>query len=148
MKETESNAFWAVVREYLLEPKLRDLYDKGYGSLAIQGELVGPTIQNNHEQVSENQFYCFKVWNIDEQRYLTPVERDKVCVEADIKTVPILDRTSIISDKFKALEDILTYAEGPGMNKNVKREGVVFKHLNSEFSFKAISNSYLLKEKD
>ena len=37
--------------------------------------------------------------------------------------------------------------EGAGMNNGVKREGLVFKHNNSEFSFKAISNSYLLKEK-
>jgi hypothetical protein len=42
---------------------------------------------------------------------------------------------------------LLDVAEGDGMNKEVKREGLVFKHNSSDFSFKAISNSYLLKEK-
>jgi hypothetical protein len=46
------------------------------------------------------------------------------------------------------VEGILEYAEGVGMNLNVKREGVVFKSVMREYSFKAISNSYLLhKEK-
>ena len=45
------------------------------------------------------------------------------------------------------VDKLLDMAEGDGMNKGVKREGLVFKHNNSEFSFKAISNSYLLKEK-
>lgn len=38
----------------------------------------------------------------------------------------------------------LEYAEGPGDNIPA-REGVVFKSTKRDFSFKAVSNSYLLK---
>jgi hypothetical protein len=44
------------------------------------------------------------------------------------------------------VDSILASAEGTGDNKGVKREGVVFKSMNNNFSFKAISNSYLLKK--
>lgn len=46
------------------------------------------------------------------------------------------------------IEEGADVTEVLGMNPGVKREGVVFKSNSSEFSFKAISNSYLLaKEK-
>jgi len=45
------------------------------------------------------------------------------------------------------IANALKYAEGPGDNEGVMREGVVFKSFNDpNFSFKAISNSYLLKK--
>jgi hypothetical protein len=37
-------------------------------------------------------------------------------------------------------------AEGPGVNQGVKREGIVLKQNNGQFSFKAISNEYLFRK--
>ncbi|MDO9434695.1 hypothetical protein [Hydrogenophaga sp.] len=42
----------------------------------------------------------------------------------------------------------LAYAEGPSLIPGTSREGVVFKRLDGALSFKAISNSYLLKHSD
>jgi hypothetical protein len=43
---------------------------------------------------------------------------------------------------------ILNFAEGQSLNPQTKREGLVFKSWDSDFTFKAIANSYLLKHKD
>jgi hypothetical protein len=44
---------------------------------------------------------------------------------------------------------MLKYAEGKSvLNMEVDREGVVVRGLEREFSFKAISNTYLLGSKD
>ena len=142
LKETEGNAFWQVAREIGIEEKLR-IHPISY---AIQGELVGPTIQKNYEKMGANDFYVYKIFNIDTQEFLTPIARRIFCTLLGLKHVVVLDKHCVLTDKFKNQSDILAYAEGPGMNPGVKREGVVFKHNGSNFSFKAISNSYLLKE--
>jgi len=45
------------------------------------------------------------------------------------------------------VETALQFAEGPSI-KHPVREGVVFKREDGDFSFKAISNVYLAKEKN
>jgi len=42
------------------------------------------------------------------------------------------------------VQKLLTYASGEGDNPGVMREGVVLKAMDKDFSFKAISNEYLL----
>jgi hypothetical protein len=42
---------------------------------------------------------------------------------------------------------LLKDAEGPSLNHAI-REGKVYKSMDGQFSFKAISNAFLLKEKD
>jgi len=97
-------------------------------------------------------FYIFDIYNIDKLEYLRPpdrlllVQKLKEC-GADVEHVPIIENELNFS-VFKTIEDILKYAEGTSLNPKTKREGVVFKHLTKSFSFKAISNSYLLKNKD
>lgn len=134
---------------YDVETKLR-----GLGCpYAVQGELISPTIQGNHEKVSDFDYRIFDIFNIESQEYLTPDEVWKVTETLGINHVPVLHRSIKLSefvggetDKSKIVAKILELAEGPGMNPGVKREGLVFKHVKSNFSFKAISNSYLLKK--
>jgi hypothetical protein len=47
----------------------------------------------------------------------------------------------------KTIDDLLAFAEGPSLN-HPTREGVVFKRIDGTFSFKAISNKFLLKQKE
>ena len=147
LKETEGNAFWGVARKYDVENKLKTA--AWLTSLAIQGELVSPTIQKNYEKVSEPDFYVFDIFNIEEQAYMRPSQVEAVAKAMGLKHVPILSRAWKISEAFKSIDEILKYAEGPGMNPGVSREGVVFKQCDGgDFSFKAISNTYLVNEKD
>lgn len=121
---------------------------------AFQGELIAPSIQNNHEQVNGFEWYVFDIFDIDKQQYLLPQDVRTVCAHAGLKTVPILETagslskyaTDDVSSARVAVAGILAFAEGPGMNPGVKREGVVYKSNESPFSFKAISDSYLLKK--
>lgn len=113
-------------------------------NIAVQGELIGPGIQKNYEKVTENQYHIYAVFDIDAQEYLTPEEAEGFCADYRLQYIPIFERRFKIPVGF-TVDDILEYAEGEGMNEGVKREGLVFKSLCGEKSFKAISNSYLLK---
>jgi len=140
LKQNEDNAFWRIALDYDIHKKIR-----AYGkNVAVQGELIAPNIQSNYEKVTKPEFYVFDVFDIDKQEYMLPKERQEFCKLLDIPHVPIIDKAfTMVVD----VDKLLDMAEGNGMNQGVKREGLVFKHNSSSFSFKAISNSYLLKEK-
>lgn len=139
LKEHEDNAFWAIVRkEHILE-KLQEFG----ANLAIQGELIAPNIQSNHENVSRPEFHCFSIFDIDKQEYLLPQQRRELCIQLGIPHVPVVDENFVLNH---TVDELLQMAEGDGMNAGVKREGLVFKSNTSQFSFKAVANSYLLKK--
>jgi len=143
LKEDETNSFWKIAHKFNVLNKMISNYPNR--SLAIQGELIGPSIQNNYEKVLKNEFYVFDIFDIETQKYLNPEERYEIVKNLGLNHVPILNKALNISQKFNSIQEMLKNAEGEGMNKGVKREGKVYKHLNSDFSFKTISNSYLLK---
>lgn len=156
------NHFSAFVREN----KILEALSSFGRNIAVQGELIAPTIQENYEKVDKFEFHVYDVFDIDTQKYLLPCEARDVAQKLGLSYVPVLAEgmrlSTFIKDQadvplieqrdpvaLKRLVDaILDYAEGPGKNPGVKREGVVFKSNKTEFSFKAISNSYLLKKKD
>lgn len=113
-------------------------------NLAIQGEMVGPSIQKNFEGVDENQFFCYDIYLIDEQKYMLPAERQLFCALHGIQHVPLGSPHAVTLpiDVATALAD----ADGPSGLKGKYREGWVFKSMERDFSFKVISNTYLLKE--
>lgn len=152
-----SNHFSQYVKDNDILERLR-LFN---ANIAIQGELIGPSIQENYEKVDSFQYYVYDVFDIDAQTYMTPAMARAVVAEMGLQYVPVLDTQLSLSqfvdkenpeDARAVVANILKFAEGPGMNQGVKREGVVFKSnsdgriANSEFSFKAISDSYLLKK--
>lgn len=120
------------------------------GNVALQGEVMGEGIQGNREQIKGHAFFLFDVQDLDLRRYYTATERQYLLGKLSNKVfhVPMLHQ--MISLEELGITDtagLLRFAEGPSLNHPV-REGVVFKRLDGQFSFKAISNAFLLKEKD
>ena len=117
-------------------------------NIAVQGELMGPGIQGNREGLTKHNIYVYDIFNIDTFSYLSPDERMDVYAElkgykdAEFEHVPVLDKAFVLSDD--SIDSLLEYAEGPSLNNPI-REGIVFKSRSREFSFKAISNKFLLK---
>lgn len=111
-------------------------------NLAVQGEMVGPSIQKNFEGVAENEFYCYDVYVIDEQRYMLPAERREWCARHAVKHVPV----ARIDKLLPTVQDAINDADGKSGLNGKYREGFVYKAENRDFSFKVISNAYLLKE--
>ena len=145
-----TDKFCHMAVKYEIEKKLRKIGR----NLAIQGEVVGEGIQDNREKIVGHEFYVFNLFDIDLQRYLTPVERwemmDKLNEGEAIKLnhVPILDKGIKVFDKFSTLEEILKFSEGKNAAGN-EREGIVYKLVSDngqKLSFKVVSNKYLLEK--
>ena len=138
LKETEDSAFWAAANSLSLIPKILSTGR----NLALQGELMSQKIQGNYEKVQGIEWICFDIYDIDTQAYLLPKERRELCKQLRIPHIKVVEEDFVLCHN---VDQLLEMAEGPGVNAGVKREGLVFKQNNGQFSFKAISNSYLLK---
>ena len=138
LKETEDSAFWAAANSLSLIPKILSTGR----NLALQGELMSQKIQGNYEKVQGIEWNCFDIYDIDTQEYLLPKERRELCKQLRIPHIKVVEEDFVLCHN---VDQLLEMAEGPGVNAGVKREGIVLKSNEEVFSFKAISNSYLLK---
>lgn len=113
-------------------------------NLAVQGEMVGPSIQKNFEGVDKNEFYVYDIYLIDEQRYMLPKERQEWCSVNNVSHVPLASTHAVTLpvDVEAAIKD----ADGPSGLKGAYREGFVYKSMDRDFTFKVVSNRYLLDE--
>ena len=127
-------------------------------NIAFQGELIGPAIQKNIYNLRQFQYRVFDVFDIDQQRYLSPSERSEV-VKMIGAAAPVIheafsfDDADLRSIQKTALEmadgETMITPEMGDLKKRHLREGLVFKaNSESRFSFKAISDEYLGNQKD
>lgn len=130
--------------------------------VAFQGELCGPGIQGNKLGLKEKEWFIFNAFVSKTGKNGSYVKCDllymlKLCEEFGLKHVPLIDA----EDKFKfdpeetvdnTVEKLLKYVDDIKYRKyftdaapNQIAEGVVFRTEDMTYSFKVVSNKYLLK---
>lgn len=109
----------------------------------VQGELFGPGIQSNYEGVKETSFNVYRVY-ANGREALLPDQARALCERMGLAYVPVLEeRTKLPTD----IKEALAKADGKRYySGKPNREGVVYKSLIRDYSFKVISNKYLLNE--
>lgn len=140
----------------------------GMYNIAFQGEIVGPKIQNNKYKLNELMFFVYDIYDIKKGEYLSPTRCRTVCEELGLNHVPVIETVYWFKpvneesheSPLNCVEKLIKMADGYsliGNNPTQLREGLVFKRDNGltdlfnikhteRFSFKAISNKFLLKD--
>ena len=138
--EFDSMNYWKVAYKYNLE----FFVPAGF---AVQGEMIGPKIQSNHEKVQELEFYVFDVFDIKYNRYLTPEERKDFMdwYMPYVSHVPIVLGNVKIFEQCPTLDHLMKRVTGESMNPGTVSEGRVYKSVDGKVTFKCVSNEYLLK---
>lgn len=134
--------FWATARKAGIPEALA----RCGRNLALQGELCGSSIQGNFEgfAAGTHEFYLFAIWDVDAQKYLPPREvHETWAPRLGVKHVAV-EGYRPLKEIASSVKELVARADGKGLHGR-KREGIVLKHVDGAFSFKAISNSYLLK---
>ena len=130
--------------------------------VAFQGELCGPGIQGNKLGLKEKEWFIFNAFVSKTGKNGSYVKCDllymlKLCEEFGLKHVPLIDA----EDKFKfdpeetvdnTVEKLLKYVDDikykkyfEGASPSQIAEGVVFRTEDMTYSFKVVSNKYLLR---
>lgn len=127
-----------------IETGIVDILKATKKNWALQGELIGPGIQDNPEGLGRTDIFIFDIYDIDQGAYLTPDTRQRAVLALGLRHAPAV---RILPYQFSNIDDMLKMATGPSMISN-QREGLVFKHNDGNFSFKVLNNDYLLAKGD
>jgi RNA ligase (TIGR02306 family) len=146
LSETSDNSLWRMANVLQLKEKMT----KHGKNIALQGELIGAGINGNLYGLSDHKLFFFTGYDIDKGRRMFFDELEWVLFGLQLQMVPLLEKYGfVIPNESNIVDYMLKYAEGKSvLNMEVDREGVVVRGLEREFSFKAISNTYLLGSKD
>jgi len=142
----DTNVYWEMAKQYDMFKVLSNLL-AAYPNeewITIQGETFGDGIQRrDYSLCGEHDFLAFNLIFSSRGRVGT-LEMIDILDPYGIECVPVLNCKMKIN-QFENVDAILTYAEGKSCLDNLPREGIVFRSTDGSKSFKAVSNSFLLK---
>lgn len=157
--EDGSSIWWTIAKKYAVLEKLR-----GTG-LAIQGEIVGPGVQQNPLALKELAFFVFDIYDVAGSYYWTRSQVELFCAGCGF---PIAEKVATIRlgrfvsaddvpDQYpkrmpEALEELLALADGAEYRPGVPCEGLVLRPVNpvesrhgsrNRLSAKVMSRNYV-----
>lgn len=116
--------------------------------LAIQGEVCGPGIRGNRHGFAEPTIVVFDIFDIVAQEYVLPDRRNTLmailtdqCGFTGLHAKQELFSRPLISPDVDSILMLSEFKLATGK----ENEGLVYKSTTRDFSFKAISNAYLLE---
>ncbi len=148
--------------KYDIEKKLRKIFKETGKEYFIQGEICGPSIQKNKMGLKEKELFVFNVYDVQEKRYLEFYGFTEFCEQLNLQTVPIIpeevDGEAIYYEwnledlEITSFEKLMKISEEQEYSNKTPSEGIVVRTIEEEnipklgrFSFKVISNKFLLK---
>jgi hypothetical protein len=142
----DDSHYWKIADKYEIEKKLRSLIGK-QDWIAVQGEIIGPKIQKNKYKLTDYDFYVFNLLNPSQCKdgktwYRHPsLYAARLLSEFGIKFVPILDTGITLPD---TVDEVLAIAHGQSQLGGTLREGIVFRSMDGQQSFKAVDPEFLI----
>ena len=142
---TCGNVYYEMAGKYDIESALRQIAKvRNAKRVVLQGETYGESLQGNPYKLNERRFAAFNLI-IDGVR-LGSLEARDVLLGYDIPFVPILRIQDCIPE---TMEELKLEADGYSeINSNVIREGLVYRSIDGQKSFKNVSREFLLKRKE
>ena len=138
----DHNIYWDMAFKYDIENKLKEYLTvfPDVKWVAIQGEGVG-SVQGNPLKLTEDDLYVFNLKDSIRGRY-SSIAGKELIEGWNMKWVPILGEVQMPD----TMEELKELATGKSVvNPNVMREGLVYRSLDGQDSFKNVSREYLLK---
>lgn len=149
----DDNVYWEMAKKYDIENKMKDFFNTKYAKehkltyVCWQGEICGPSIQKNPHHLHENHLFCFHMIDSAHGKFDMRDARD-IWTNFGMEVVPIVDENYIMPDdfdEFKKSADGYYSSKVTGGRDDCPREGFVYyKTTDPNFSFKNVSNKYLL----
>lgn len=141
--QNDNSIYWKIAEKYkireILEQKILD-----NNWIAIRGEIIAPNIAGNIYQLTKPQFKVHTV--LFPNKKLNFLESIDFCEQTTLSHVPLLLSSEGISLKNKSVNDLLNMATGESVLKeNVLRKGLLFKSLDGNKTFKAISPLFAIQ---
>ena len=107
----ENNSlFWDMMRKYDVVKKMKEIWKAEHKAYIIQGEQVGPTIQDNIYDFKQNHWYIFTVKDYATLKQLPYEGQVKVADKFGMRVVPLL-WTGTLKDVMPDVDAAVAFAE-------------------------------------
>lgn len=147
----DSNVYLEMAKKYDVEAVLKKMLESNPNLeyITIQGETFGGNIQKRDYSMKDHDFRAFNlIYGYNHKGYkevkrLNTVEMTRILNEYGIPSVPIIDESYKLPETIEELRDFVNSA--PSAIDGKIKEGIVFRSLDGEKSFKCVSPEFLLK---
>lgn len=142
----EANVYWDMAKKYDVENVLKDLLLKNpeWKYVGLQGETFGKGVQANFNELQDTRFFGFNLIDSENGRW-NSIDSMELMKHYGIEWVPIIDTNFVLFDTIEAMKlvaDGITVVDGG----SGWREGLVYRSLDGQRSFKNVSNTWLLEK--
>lgn len=145
IQENSDSQFWKLAYELNLIDSMVNYRDQ----YVIHGTVLGKGIYFNRERIiDKTRFYVHDIYDIETSSFMTSRERYRVFSDlaeySKFHHVDVFKHSMPISEVASNMRELVEYANGPSIAPLAKRRGLVFKSIQSDFSFKVKSNSFCI----
>ena len=148
----DTNIYWEMAQKYDMFKVLNELLERMPDAdwITIQGETYGAGVQKRDYSLTGHDFAAFNLITSDKGRWNSNAMKNLLENGFNVPCVPVVESSFSFNqlDQLNGetrLDKILTLAEGKSMIDGLPREGLVLRSVDGTRSFKAVSNSFLLK---
>ena len=145
----DTNIYWEMARKYDMYnvlSKLLEVIPKA-DWVTIQGETYGSGVQKRDYSMTGHDFRAFNLITSNRGRWDSCKMKSLLENGFNIPCVPIINKDfhfdELVGDN--KVDALLEMAIGNSKIDGLPREGIVFRTMDGQKSFKAVSNSFLLK---
>jgi len=141
----DTNIYWEMAQKYNMYNVLSDILDHFPEAewVTIQGETYGEGVQKRDYSIKGHDFKAFNLITSNKGRWNSCAMQNLLEYGYNVPCVPIIDPHFYFNGM--NVDQILEYAEGNSKVDGKAREGIVFRSEDGTQSFKAVSNSFLVK---
>ena len=150
----DTNIYWEMAQKYDMYNVLSKFLEDHSAAewVTIQGETYGSGVQKRDYSSADHNFRAFNLITSDKGRYGT-LEMDAILHEYGVPCVPIINKdfhfdfldNVKLEGENNRVDTLLNMANGKSVIDELPREGFVLRSADGTKSFKAVSNSFLLK---
>lgn len=170
-KLEDRSVFWNCMRNFNIIEKMKKIYKDTGKAYILQGEQVGPGIQENIYDFNTHKWFVFTVKDFFTGKQLPLDEAIKVTADFGLDFVPVIKENVLLKDVMPTIKDAVDFAERAAWKFNsgtlelnytslpeekiwedyLQHEGVVVRSMNYDkdnnigISFKVKNSDYQLK---
>lgn len=144
----ERHDLWSTIEIENIEPALRDWQQRTGRSIVVFFEWVGPDIQGNPERYPDHRLYASDVYDLDEQKWLLPRERELFLDGISKRIRQVVKCYYDYPFAGSSVDSTIGLVADICNNRNTGKKGIIFKSSQEPYmTFKVLSDLYGKKTK-
>lgn len=144
----EYNDLWNTIEIENIEPALSEWQRRTGRSIVVFFEWVGPDIQGNPERYPDHRLYASDVYDLDEQKWLLPKERELFLDGISKRIRQVVKCYYDYPFAGSSVDATIGLVADICNNRNTVKKGIVFKSSQEPYmTFKVLSDLYGKKTK-